>query len=192
MRFKKILSVGPLAIAALLIATPPSAKAPGSPAPSEPPLSGDMIKFVASNPPYPVPETPFISADGQTIKLVDLGGRLVMLNFWATWCAPCVRELPSIDNLRRAVKDPNFKILPISIDRGGAKIYRPFLDKLGIRDLVSASDPSAKLLRAMKSPGIPVTVLISPDGLVLGRLIGDAEWDTDAAKALIQHYLGAG
>jgi thiol-disulfide isomerase/thioredoxin len=185
-RFKVLLSAGPLALAALLLVTPPSVESRVS----DPPISGDMIKFVALYPPVPVPETPLIGADGQTIKLADLKGRLVLLNFWATWCAPCVKELPSIDALRRAIEDPDFTVLLVSIDRGGAKVYRPFLGKLGITSVFSASDPRAKLMRALKLPGIPTTLLISPDGLVLGRLIGDAEWDSDAAKALIHHYLG--
>jgi thiol-disulfide isomerase/thioredoxin len=159
---------------------------------SYPPIAGTMIKFVASDPPVPVPDTPFISADGQTIKLSDFKGRLVLVNFWATWCGPCIRELPSIDNLRRAVSDPRLEIILVSIDRGRAKVHRPFLAQLGITALTSASDPRASLLRALKGPGIPITLLISPQSQILGRLIGDAEWDTPEALALIQYYLDAG
>jgi thiol-disulfide isomerase/thioredoxin len=159
---------------------------------SYPPIAGPMIKFVVSNPPVPVPDTPFISADGQTIKLSDFKGRLVLVNFWATWCVPCIRELPSIDNLRRAVSDPRLEIILVSIDRGEAKVHRPFLAQLGITALTSASDSRASLLRTLKGPGIPFTLLISPQSQVLGRLIGDAEWDSPEALALIQYYLDAG
>ena len=116
----------------------------------------------------------------------------MLVNFWATWCSPCIRELPSIDNLRRAVSDPRLEIILVSIDRGGAKVHQPFLEKLGITALTSASDPRAALLRALKGPGIPITLLISPQSQVLGRLIGDAEWDSPEARALIQYYLDAG
>ncbi|MDG2287135.1 MAG: TlpA disulfide reductase family protein [Alphaproteobacteria bacterium] len=148
-----------------------------------------MIKFVASDPPVPVPETPFISAEGETIKLADYKGHLVLLNFWATWCAPCIRELPSIERLSTSVKDPNFKVVLVSIDRGGAKTHKPFLEKLGITALSSGSDSRAALLRALKGPGIPISLLINPRGQVVGRLIGDALWDSPEAKALIQYYL---
>jgi thiol-disulfide isomerase/thioredoxin len=156
---------------------------------STPPIEGSMIKFVASDPPVPVPDTPFIGADGASIKLADYKGRLVLLNFWATWCAPCIRELPSIEALATSVDDPGFVVQLVSIDRGGAKTHKPFLEKLGITAIDSASDQRGALLRALKGPGIPITLLISPDGLVVGRLIGDAEWNSPEARALIQFYL---
>jgi len=177
------------AVIVLLVATvTPQAEA----ASSAPPIAGAMVKFVASDPPVPVPDTPFISADGQTIKLSNFKGRLVLVNFWATWCGPCIRELPSIDNLRQAVSDPRLEIILVSIDRGGARVHRPFLAQLGITALTSASDLRASLLRALKGPGIPFTLLISPQSQVLGRLIGDAEWDSPEARALVQYYLDAG
>lgn len=159
---------------------------------SGPPIEGPMIKFVASNPPVPVPDTPFIGADGETIKLADYNGRLVLLNFWATWCAPCIRELPSLEKLSTTVTDPRFMVQLVSIDRGGAEFHGPFLKKLGITALVSASDPRAALLRALKGPGIPITVLVNCKGMIVGRLIGDAQWDSPAARRLIQYYLDRG
>lgn len=159
---------------------------------SGPPIEGAMIKFVASDPPIPVPDTPFIGARDETIKLADHAGRLVLLNFWATWCAPCIRELPSLEALATSIQDERFMVQLVSIDRGGAKVHGPFLEKLGISAITSASDPRAALLRALKGPGIPITVLINPKGMIVGRLIGDAEWNSPEAKALIQFYLDQG
>jgi thiol-disulfide isomerase/thioredoxin len=156
---------------------------------SGPPIEGPMIKFVASDPPVPVPDTPFIGADGETIKLADYDGQLVLLNFWATWCAPCIRELPSLEALSTSIHDPRFRVQLVSIDRAGAQFYGPFLKKLGITTLTSASDPRAALLRKLKGPGIPITLLINREGMVVGRLIGDAQWDSPAARRLIQYYL---
>ncbi|MDA1309942.1 MAG: TlpA disulfide reductase family protein [Proteobacteria bacterium] len=192
MRFNLVSVAGLPILAAVVVLLVATVTLRAEAASSDPPIAGSMIKFVASDPPVPVPDTPFISADGQTIKLSDLKGRLVLVNFWATWCSPCIRELPSIDNLRRAVSDPRLEIILVSIDRGGAKVHQPFLEKLGITALTSASDPRAALLRALKGPGIPITLLISPQSQVLGRLIGDAEWDSPEARALIQYYLDAG
>ena len=151
-----------------------------------------MIKFVASDPPIPVPGTLFISAEGESIKLADYAGQLVLVNFWATWCAPCIRELPSIEALANSIDDERFTVQLISIDRGGAKTHGPFLEKIGVTSITSASDPRAALLRALKGPGIPITVLISPEGMVVGRLIGDAEWNSTEAQSLIRYYLEQG
>jgi len=159
---------------------------------SGPPIKGSMIKFVASDPPIPVPDTPFIGAEGETIKLSDYAGRLVLVNFWATWCAPCIRELPSIAALGKSIDDERFTVQLVSIDRGGAKVHGTFLEKIGVTSLTSASDPRAALLRALKGPGIPITVLINPEGMVVGRLIGDAEWNSQEAQSLIRYYLERG
>lgn len=164
----------------------------GANATSGPPIEGSMIKFVASDPPIPAPDTPFIGAQGETIKLADFAGQLVLVNFWATWCAPCIRELPSIEALGKSIDDERFTIQLVSIDRGGAKTHGPFLEKIGVTTIASASDPRAALLRALKGPGIPITVLINPDGMVVGRLIGDAEWNSPEAQSLIRYYLDQG
>ena len=180
-----------LALAVLISATmqiePPAANAT-----SGPPIEGSMIKFVASDPPIPVPDTPFIGAQGETIKLADHAGQLVLVNFWATWCAPCIRELPSIVALGKSIDDERFTIQLVSIDLGGAETHGPFLEKIGVTSITSASDPRATLLRALKGPGIPITLLISPEGMILGRLIGDAEWNSPEAQSLIRYFLDRG
>ena len=155
---------------------------------AEAPLEGDMVKFVPSAETRLVPDTPFISADGQPIKLESFKGKTILLNFWATWCAPCVKELPSLDRLNADLGDESFEVVLVSIDRGGARVYKPFMEKLGITATGSAEDSKAALMRAMKAPGLPTTYLVAPDGNILGRLVGDAEWDSDAAKALIKYY----
>ncbi len=161
-------------------------------APAGPPLGGTMERFVASDPPLPAPTTPFISGQGTTIKLIDFQDRLLLINFWASWCAPCIRELASLSKLRDAIPDQELEILLVSIDRHGKPgRHASFLADLAITNLASASDPRANLLRAFKAPGIPVTILIGRDGRVIGRLLGDAEWNAPEAVALIRHYLEA-
>lgn len=192
MRFNSLkVLVRPLVLLALFV---PAVllKFPAPAGAASPPIEGPMIKFVASNPPVPVPDIPFIGARGKTIKLADYNGRMVLLNFWATWCSPCIRELPSLQALGTSIDDDRFAVQLVSIDRGGAGVFGPFLEKLGITGITSAADPKAALLRAFKAPGIPISVLISPDGLVLGRLIGDADWNSPAARALIKFYLDQG
>ena len=159
---------------------------------AEPPISGDMIKYISLGDPVSVPETSFIGPDGQSIKLADFLGRIVLINFWATWCAPCIRELPEIDQLRIAIPGEDLEVMLISIDRGGAEVYQPFLEKIGVYNIKSGSDPRAKLLRAMRAPGIPFTALIDREGRMVGKLIGNARWGSAEAQALIKHYLEFG
>ncbi len=159
---------------------------------AEPPLVGDMVKFVPSAGDRTAPDTPFISATGEPIKLDSYRGKTVLLNFWATWCAPCVKELPALDRLNAELGaelgSDKFEVLLVSIDRGGPRVFEPFLEKLGITSLASSADEKAALLRAFKAPGLPTSFLIAPDGAVKGRLVGDAEWDSAAAKDLINYY----
>ncbi|MEQ8335101.1 TlpA disulfide reductase family protein [Nisaea sp.] len=155
---------------------------------AEPPLVGDMVKFVPSAGDRTAPDIPFISATGEPIKLDSYRGKTILLNFWATWCAPCVKELPALDRLSAELGSDRFAVLLVSIDRGGARVFEPFLEKLGIHNLASAADQKAALLRAFKAPGLPTSFLIAPDGTVKGRLVGDAAWDSAAAKDLINYY----
>ena len=162
--------------------------ASASSAKAAPPLVGDMVKFVPSDGGRIAPDTPFISAAGEPIKLESYRGKTVLLNFWATWCAPCIKELPALDRLSTELGGDRFEVLLVSIDRGGPHIFEPFLEKLGIRNLASAADKKAELLRAFKAPSLPTTFLIASDGVIKGRLVGDAEWDSAAARDLIIYY----
>lgn len=153
-----------------------------------PPQQGDMVKFVPATEDRTAPDTPFISAEGEPIKLDSYRGKMVLVNFWATWCAPCVKELPALDRLNADLGGDDFEVVLISIDRGGARVFEPFMEKLGIETLKSAADSKAALMRAFKAPGLPTTYLIAPDGSIKGRLIGDAEWDSADAKDLIMYY----
>jgi thiol-disulfide isomerase/thioredoxin len=178
-------TVKKLALAGLLFA---GLSALAGNAVAEPPQQGDMVKFVPSSEDRTAPDTPFISAAGEPIKLDSYRGKTVLVNFWATWCPPCVKELPSLDKLNAEMGGKDFEVVLISIDRGGSRVYRPFLEKLGIRNLHSAADTKAALMREFKAPGLPTTYLIGPDGRIRGRLVGDAMWDSAAAKDLIMYY----
>ena len=179
------MTVKTMALAGLLAAALATLAADAS---AEPPQQGDMVKFVPAAEDRPAPDTPFISADGEPIKLDSYRGKTVLLNFWATWCPPCVKELPALDRLNAELAGDNFEGVLVSIDRGGARVFKPFLEKLGIDRPRSAADSKAALMRAFKAPGLPTTYLIGPDGIIKGRLVGDAEWDSAAAKKLIMYY----
>lgn len=154
-----------------------------------PALRGGYGAYEPLREPMPAPSIAFLDPDGRPIKLDAYRGRLVLLNVWATWCAPCVEELPSLDRLQAALGGDRFQVLLVSVDRKGLDVAAPFLTRLGIRQLRTAADPKSELARALGASGLPTSVLIDPEGRIIGTMLGDAEWDSQAAKALILHYL---
>ena len=154
-----------------------------------PPRTGWMEQFTLNSPPPPVPDTPITDADGRPAKLADFRGRLTLVNFWATWCAPCVRELPSLDRLQAAFDDRKFRVVAVNEDRGGAAVAKPFLAKLGLARLALYFDTRLALAQALGLRGMPTSYLLDPSGRVIGALTGPAEWDSPEAKALIGYYL---
>ena len=157
-----------------------------------PPVSGWMEQFSFTKPPRPAPQTPFQVGDGTEITLGDFEGRVLLVNFWATWCAPCVRELPSLDRLQFELGGEGLLVLAISQDRGGAAVAVPFLKKLNVNRLGLFLDSKMKLGRAFGVRGLPWTILIDRDGKMIGQLPGYAEWDSEEGLALIRHYLRDG
>ena len=157
-----------------------------------PPLTGWMEQFNLNETPLPVPETAMQNGAGETVTLKSFRGKVLLVNFWATWCAPCIREMPSLDRLQAALGGSEFAVIAVNSDREGSKVAGPFLEKLGIRNLDLYIDEKMTIARALGVKGLPATFLISADGHVLGRLDGLAEWDSPEAAALVQHYLGHG
>ena len=113
----------------------------------------------------------------------------MLVNFWATWCAPCVREMPGLDKLQAKLGGPDFAVVAINEDRDGAKVAEPFLKKLNTPHLALYVDDKMKLMRALKVRGIPTSFLVDRTGNVVGKLEGVAEWDTPEVESLIQYYL---
>lgn len=156
---------------------------------TSPPRSGDMAKFVPATDRRPVPEIAFIDADGRRVGFEDFAGKIVLVNLWATWCAPCVKEMPALDRLQAALGGDDFEVVAISVDRGGRKVVDPFFADLGLSDLSIYLDPQGLTMRGLKPRGLPTSILVGRDGVELGRLEGDAEWDAEEAEALIKYYL---
>ena len=157
-----------------------------------PPLEGQFKdNFTLLEPPEPAPRTPFTGPDGEAVRLADFRGRVVLLNFWATWCAPCIRELPTMDRLQAALKDEGLLVVIVSEDRGGLATAQPFLDGLAVTNLRTYADPKGALARDVGLVGLPTTILIDARGRIVGGMEGPAEWDAPEALSLIRHYLRA-
>ncbi len=155
-----------------------------------PPLLGAFgDNFTLLDPPVPAPLETFAALDGARVRLADFKGRVVLLNFWATWCAPCILEMPSLDRLQATLGDPGLAVLAVSIDRGGAKVIRPFAERLELEHLGLYHDDKGALFRAFGVTGLPTTFLIDRRGQIVGAYPGAAEWDGPEARALIEHYL---
>lgn len=104
----------------------------------------------------------------------------MILIVWATWCAPCVKEMPSLDRLSAKMAGENLVVVAVSQDNGGQSQVKPFLEKLKVKNVTILYDHDQRALRDFGIRGLPTTFLISPEGRILARLEGDAEWDTPA------------
>lgn len=162
------------------------AKAPKS-APAETRLNrGEMATFVFKAKPAAIADVAFVDAAGASKTLKDWKGRYVLLNLWATWCAPCRKEMPHLDRLQAELGSKDFEVLALNLDRNGIDKAKAFLDKIGIKALKFYADPTAKAGIDLKAIGMPTTIFINRDGLEIGRLVGPAVWDSEDAKRLVR------
>ncbi|HEX3500821.1 MAG TPA: TlpA disulfide reductase family protein [Stellaceae bacterium] len=150
-----------------------------------------LRQFIPTNPPRPAPEIVFADGAGKQLSLADFRGRIVLVNLWATWCEPCIREMPSLDRLRAALPGEDLAIVLVSQDRGGDKVVAPFLDKLGLA-IKTYLDPKSTVGHAFEVRGLPTSILIDRDGRELGRVEGALEWDGAPAQALLRWYVARG
>ncbi|SLN26578.1 Thiol:disulfide interchange protein TlpA [Oceanibacterium hippocampi] len=156
-----------------------------------PPLSGDMANFNVSAELKPVPDIAFEALDGTTLSLRAFRGKLLLVNFWATWCGPCRQEMPELDALQAEFGSDRFEVLAIGQDIGGMEKVTGFFADYGIRHLRPLNDRRSASGRSLGVFGLPTTLLIDDEGREIGRLVGPAAWHGPAAKALIRHYLDA-
>lgn len=152
------------------------------PAPAE-------FRFTLLDPPGPLRDISFIDGEKRSLTLADFRGKVILLNFWATWCIPCVREMPSLDRLQARLGSPGFEVVALSIDVSGLPGIKKFYKMLEIKALAMYVDKSAASRIALKVKGMPTTLLIDREGREIGRVIGAAEWDSAPATALIRRYL---
>lgn len=146
---------------------------------------GDMRKLVFHAEPKPVPEVAFGHLDGSTHSLADYRGKWVLLNFWATWCAPCREEMPMLANLERDFGGDRFAVVTVATGRNSPQGIERFFDEIAVDNLPLYVDPRHDLARPMAVFGLPVTVIVDPEGREVARLMGEAEWDGPEARALL-------
>lgn len=133
-----------------------------------------------------LPDFQFRLPDGTVKTLADYAGRGIVLNLWATWCAPCVAEMPSLDALAAAVRPSGAVVLPLSSDRGGAAAVERWYAAHDIKNLPVLLDPTGAAARTLNARGIPTTLLIDGKGRERGRLEGGADWADPKAVAMVK------
>ncbi len=131
----------------------------------------------------------FTDAKGQILDLSHWKGRVVLLNLWATWCAPCRKEMPDLAKLQATLGGSDFEVVALSLDRKGLAASQAFLAETGVTNLAAYIEPEAKALAALQALGLPATILIDRGGKEAGRLLGPADWGSPEALELVKALL---
>jgi thiol-disulfide isomerase/thioredoxin len=139
-----------------------------------------------TDPPVGAPDIAFVSADGTEHRLAEFLGHGMVINLWATWCAPCVEEMPSLARLSKTLAPDDIAVLPLSSDRGGAKAVEAFFQEHGITGLPVLLDPKSAAAHAWHARGIPTSLIIDKQGRERARLEGSADWSTPAAARIVR------
>ena len=151
---------------------------------------GSMKKLVFHAAPETVPDAPFqLADDAGTATLSDYRGKYVLLNFWATWCAPCRKEMPMLSELQTEFGGDGFEVLTIAAGRNSPAGIKKFLSEMGIDNLPRHQDPKQQLASKMGIFGLPITIIIDTEGREVARMRGDADWASDSAKDIISGLL---
>jgi thiol-disulfide isomerase/thioredoxin len=145
-------------------------------------------EFVPSSHPFTAPAISLADTNGHSVELSELRGKLVLVNLWATWCEPCLREMPSLERLQSRLGE-RIAVLAVSEDRGGNKTVEPFIAKLGLKSVKIYIDPKSEVGHAFGARGLPTSFLIDREGKVLGRVEGAAEWDSPKILGVLEPLL---
>jgi thiol-disulfide isomerase/thioredoxin len=158
---------------------------PSQPAPLQHQQEVAIGKFTPVSPPLPAPAVAFAARDGKTMRLADFHGHWLLLNLWATWCGPCIKEMPSLDRMQARLH-PALDVVAVSEDRNGAKAVEPFLASLHIDAMAIGLDPAGDMAGAFHIQGLPTSFLIDPQGRVVAKLEGTVNWDSTPTLATLK------
>ncbi len=152
---------------------------------------GTMKKLIFSDP-RPVSVETFTDPSGAEVTLGDFKGKFVLVNFWATWCAPCRKEMPQLAELQNEFGGDKFEVLTIATGRNPVPVIERFFEEIGVDNLPKYLDPQSVVSRNSGVFGLPITLIIDPEGQEIARMRGDAEWFSDSAQAVIRALISNG
>lgn len=157
---------------------------------------GEVAALDVQAVPRPAPALAFTGPDGQPTSLADLRGRTLLVNLWATWCAPCRAEMPALDRLQTALGGPDFAVVALNLDTRNPERPRAWLKENGVTNLAYYADPAGRALPALQREGevlgLPTSLLVDPSGCAVAVLRGPAEWASEDALRLVRAALGRG
>ena len=160
----------------------------------QPLARGEVAALAPAKSPISLADLSFRDASGAERKLGDWGNKTVLLNLWATWCAPCKQEMPALDALQKKLGGDDFEVVAVNIDTRDPEKAKTWLKDTGIASLAYYADPSARIFQDLKEKGrafgMPTTLLVDKNGCEVATLAGPAEWASDDAIKFIQTALG--
>jgi len=150
---------------------------------------GEVAALTMATTPLRLPDLTFEDAEGKPKKLSDWRGRTVLVNLWATWCVPCRKEMPALENLQTRLGGPNFEVVAVNIDTRDPEKPKNFAKEVNLTRLGYFSDQKAKVFQDLKAVGralgMPTSVLVDGEGCEIATIAGPAEWDSEDAVKLI-------
>ncbi|WP_274423052.1 thiol:disulfide interchange protein TlpA [Chelativorans sp. YIM 93263] len=159
----------------------------------EPAIQGEVAALIPAEPSQPLTDLSFNGPDGEMMSVADFSGKTLLINLWATWCAPCRAEMPALDELQADKGSDRFEVVAVNVDRGSDEKPQAFLNEIGIQSLADYRDSSMEIFNELKTRGLglglPVTVLVDEEGCLLAHMNGPAEWSSDDAQQLIEAAL---
>ena len=156
--------------------------------------TGEVAAMLPADPPQSLSALAFNAPSGQPMTVADLGGKTLLVNLWATWCAPCRAEMPALDELQAKAGGADFEVVAVNVDTGDDTKPKAFLSEIGIESLGYYRDPTLAIFNDLKrrglALGLPVTLLIDKQGCLLAHMNGPAEWASADALRLIEAARG--
>jgi thiol-disulfide isomerase/thioredoxin len=186
-------------VALLVVAATSPATAGSEPSSAPPPLTSATSQFVELRPLDEAPPLRLERIDGKMVDLRSPQGKVVLLSFWATWCLPCRRELPTLERLARMEAARNVEVVAVSVDQAGKPAVTTFLARISVRSLRPFLDPEGRIAappsKIEAAPfvlyGMPISYIIDRQGRVAGYITGEVDWTSDEGLALLRHYAEA-
>lgn len=151
---------------------------------------GDMRKLIFHSAPIETSDVSFFAENGDEISLADFEGKFIVLNFWATWCAPCRKEMPDLSRLQSALGGNDFEVVTVATGPNPRPAMERFFAEIGVDNLPLHTDPRQRFSRSMGVLGLPATAIINPEGREIARMQGEADWSSDNAIAIMRELMG--